>query len=46
MKCDELKATTVYNAYWNENFVGELVYIKSDVDEAIAELKEEGDVVE
>ena len=40
----ELKATTVYDAYWKANFVGEgagvLVYFKSEADKVIAELIE------
>ena len=39
----ELKATTVYDAYWKANSVGEgtgiLVYLKSEADKVIAELK-------
>lgn len=41
MKCDELKAVTVIDAYqveWDDN---ELVCLKSEVDEVIAKLKEE-----
>ena len=37
----ELKATTVYDAYWKANSVGEgtgvLVYLKSEADKVIAE---------
>jgi hypothetical protein len=40
----KLKATTVYDTYWKANSTGEgtgiLVYPKSDVDAAIAELKD------
>lgn len=40
----ELKATTVYDAYWKANSVGEgtgiLVYLKSEADKVIAELEE------
>ena len=40
----ELKATTVYDAYWKANFVGEgagvLVYFKSEADKVIADLEE------
>lgn len=40
----ELKATTVYDAYWKANSVGEgtgiQVYDKSEADKVIAELKE------
>ena len=40
----ELKATTVYDAYWKENSVGEgtgvLVYLKSEADKVIADLEE------
>lgn len=39
----ELKATTVYDAYWKANSVGEgtgiQVYLKSEADKVIAELK-------
>ena len=39
----ELKATTVYDAYWKANSVGEgtgvLVYIKSEADKVIAHQK-------
>lgn len=39
----ELKATTVYDAYWTANSVGEgtgiQVYLKSEADKVIAELK-------
>ena len=41
----ELKATTVYDAYWKANSVGEgtgiLVYLKCEADKVIAELKEQ-----
>lgn len=40
----ELKATTVYNAYWKANSTGQgtgvLVYIKSEADKVIADLEE------
>ena len=39
----ELKATTIYDAYWKANSVGEgtgiLVYLKPDVDKVIAHYK-------
>lgn len=39
----ELKATTVYDAYWKANSVGEgtgvLVYLKEEADAVIKELK-------
>lgn len=41
----ELKATTVYDAYWKANSVGEgtgvLVYLKSEADKVIAEKDKE-----
>jgi hypothetical protein len=41
----ELKATTVYDAYWKANSVGEgtgiQVYLKYEADKVIAELEEE-----
>ena len=41
----ELKATTIYDAYWKANSVGEgtgiLVYLKSEADKVIAEKDEE-----
>ena len=41
----ELKATTVYDAYWKANSVGEgtgiQVYLKSEADKVIAELKKQ-----
>jgi hypothetical protein len=40
----ELKATTIYDAYWKANSVGEgtgiLVYLKSEADKVIADLEE------
>ena len=40
----ELKAVTVYDAYWKANSTGEgtgiLVYLKSEADKVIAELKD------
>ena len=40
----ELKATTAYDVYWKANSVGEgtgiLVYLKSEADKVIAELKD------
>ena len=40
----ELKATTVYDAYWKANSLGEgtgvLVYLKEEADKVIADLEE------